>query len=199
MIFHEVVPKSVQKKNRWDQTVIWDWPKETHFEDGEITKKYWKWRNAGMNAKYPIRYPVGYSNRSKCRSVIYGEKGDYEELDYVKSRKKVYAPVYISLVKKEKKFKELKKRYEDGEHLMIIDVDGPNEWSLDYYKDEYGVDDDFIKGDSMKASKKNLHIMLNDTKHPFGHGYCLAMALKGYTVKDLKKKKSKKRGKKKKD
>lgn len=29
----------------------------------------------------------------------------------------------------------------------------------------------------MLITKENISIMLNDTKHPFGHGYCLAMAL----------------------
>ena len=35
----------------------------------------------------------------------------------------------------------------------------------------------FIKYKTMLATKENLDIMLNDTKYPFGHGYCLAAAL----------------------
>ena len=30
---------------------------------------------------------------------------------------------------------------------------------------------------SWNITKKNIDIMLNDTRHAFGHGYCLAMAL----------------------
>ena len=28
-------------------------------------------------------------------------------------------------------------------------------------------------------NQNNMRVMLNDAKHPFGHGYCLAMALLG--------------------
>ena len=45
------------------------------------------------------------------------------------------------------------------------------------YKQKYGVGNDFIQNDTMLITKDNIEIMLNDTKHPFGHGYCLAMAL----------------------
>lgn len=37
--------------------------------------------------------------------------------------------------------------------------------------------DDFIEGSTMLANDHNLNIMLNDTKHNFGHGYCLAWTL----------------------
>jgi len=29
----------------------------------------------------------------------------------------------------------------------------------------------------MLTTEYHLNVMLNDTKHPFGHGYCLASAL----------------------
>lgn len=41
----------------------------------------------------------------------------------------------------------------------------------------YNVDDSFIQNHTMLATKENLNIMIDDIKHPFGHGYCLAMAL----------------------
>jgi hypothetical protein len=99
------------------------------------------------------------------------------KLDYVESRKKIYVKEYCRLVKKHPKFKELKKRLEKGENLLITEVDGPHQESLDYYKEKYGVDDNFIQDDTIIVSENNINIMLNDPKHPFGHGYCLAMAL----------------------
>lgn len=65
----------------------------------------------------------------------------------------------------------------DGKNLLIVEVDGPHGESLDYYKKKYKVDDNFIEDDTILATKENLKIMLNDTKHAFGHGYCLAVAL----------------------
>ena len=60
---------------------------------------------------------------------------------------------------------------------MIIEVDGPHQESLNYYKHTYGVSEDFIDKNTISVNENNMKIMLNDTKHPFGHGYCLAMAL----------------------
>ena len=71
----------------------------------------------------------------------------------------------------------LKNRLINGENLLIIEVDGPHQESLDYYKEKYEVGDDFIQKNTMLANDENINIMLNDTKHPFGHGYCLAMTL----------------------
>ena len=78
---------------------------------------------------------------------------------------------------KEPKFQELQKRWQNGENLLIIEVDGPYQESLEYYQKEYSVDDDFIQQDSVEAIEHNLAILLNDGKHPFGHGYCLAWSL----------------------
>ena len=99
------------------------------------------------------------------------------KLDYVASRKAIYVREYCKLVKKEPKFKELQKRVKKGENLMIIEVDGPHQESLDYYKVKYGVGNDFIVNNTMLINERNIKIMLNDTKHAFGHGYCLCMAL----------------------
>jgi len=53
----------------------------------------------------------------------------------------------------------------------------PQERSLGYYMKTYSVSDDFIEDGTIIASEKNLRIMLNDPKHAFGHGYCLAWCL----------------------
>ena len=58
-----------------------------------------------------------------------------------------------------------------------MEVDGPHQESLSYYKTMYGVPDDFIIGNTMLCTQSNLDLMLNDPKHNFGHGYCLAWSL----------------------
>ena len=63
---------------------------------------------------------------------------------------------------------------------MIIEVDGPKQESLSYYMQEYNVGQEFIVENTIDCTEKNMEIMLNDTKHPFGHGYCLAMCLLDY-------------------
>jgi hypothetical protein len=181
---YETVPKTVCKYSRYDNRIIWSWEAERHatkLEDGsyDLNEKYFIWRNAGMLAKDAIRYPVGFKDRHKCLFSLKEEDGKIlpKALNYVEGRKEIYLPVYTKLVKKEKQFFELKERLKKGENLLIVEVDGPHSESLPHYQEKYNVDKDFIIGNTMLATKENLSIMLEDTLHPFGHGYCLAVAL----------------------
>lgn len=172
------VPATQQPYSRYDPRIIWDHPAEVHVierEEGyELQDAYYAWREKLMSCPYPVRYPVGYDHRHTC---LFALDENYTPLDYIESRKKIYFTLYVDLVKKEKQFRELQKRLYNGENLLIIEVDGPHEESLGYYMTKYGVKDNFIENNTILANKENLEIMLNDTKHPFGHGYCLAAAL----------------------
>ena len=173
---YEEVPYSKERYSRWDNTIIWEHPSERHVsKNGKVLRAYYNWRKKGMYNKYPVRYPVGFSYRNKCLYSLYKK----QKLDYISSRKKIYLPTYCRLVKKEPQFIELAKRLENGENLLIIEVDGPHQESLSYYQQKYGVGDNFIKNNTIKINKQNIDILLNDPKHPFGHGYCLAIALLG--------------------
>lgn len=182
---YKKVPRSKQRYSRWDSRIIWEHPAETHIietdDEYEFTDEWLNWREKGMNAPYAIRYPVGYNNRHKVMFALAEKKNgeiDYENpLDYIEARKVIYLPLYTKLVKEQRQFHELKERLQQGENLLLIEVDGPHQESLDYYKEKYGVDDTFIEQDTMLATEDNLKIMLEDPKHPFGHGYCLAAAL----------------------
>lgn len=181
---YQEVPKSKRYYSKYDKTVIWDHPAETHAilqDDGtySLTPEYLAWRTKGFNCKYPVRYPVGFNHRHNCLYALKSLDGqiDPTPLDYIESRKQIYLPVYIELVRSEPQFKLLVEKLRNGENLLIIEVDGPHQESLSYYRGKYGVKDDFIENSTMLATKENLDIMLNDPKHPFGHGYCLAIAL----------------------
>ena len=181
---YESVPATTQTYSRYDTTIIWQHPSEQHVDITEdsyhLKNAYFAWRDKLMFCSYPVRYPVGYEHRHKCLfALAEDDKGDidYTPLDYIEARKKIYYSLYINLVKKEKQFKQLQQRLSDGENLLIIEVDGPHEESLEYYKTKYQVSDNFIENNTLLATKENLNIMLNDTEHPFGHGYCLAAAL----------------------
>jgi hypothetical protein len=188
---YEVVPKTTQRFSRWNNKIIWEHPREIHYntevrdakgnpEEGQITDAYWAWRKKGFQTPDAIRYPVGFKARHNCLCALADEDLD-TPLDYIDSRKRIYVPTYIEMAKKTELFSELSRRlYEDKENLLIIEVDGPHQESLSYYQETYpdvGISDDFIQDHTMLATHQNLEIMLNDPKHPFGHGYCLAMAL----------------------
>jgi len=171
------VPATKQIYSRWDSTVIWNHPKEIHIDanTGEPNDVYWAWREKGMNAKEAIRYPVGSgTHRARCMHIL-TDKG--EKLGLVEGRKQVYMKVYCALARKEESFEKLKKRLEGGENLLIIEVDGPHQESLEYYKNTYRVNDDFIVDHTIDINIYNMGIMLRDPKHSFGHGFCLASAL----------------------
>lgn len=172
------VPEVREVYSRWDPTVIWSHPEETHMdEDGELTDEFWAWRAKGLANPYAVRYPVGNtSHRNLCQYLL---TDDGRKLGIVDGRREVYLGVYAALVKKERKFKDLVERLKMGENLLIIEVDGPHQEALQYYMDTYDVPDHFIEEHTMLATESNLEIMLNDTKFSFGHGYCLAMAILG--------------------
>ena len=81
------------------------------------------------------------------------------------------------MVKDQPSLGKLKKKLGKNTNLLIIEVDGPHQEALDYYKEKYNMSDDFIENNTMLATKENLDIMLNDAKFPYGHGYCLARVL----------------------
>lgn len=175
---YKTVPDSTQYYSRHDKTITWSYPKENHINlNGEVLPAYWTWRQKGMSNKYFVRYPVGFNHRSECQYCILDKDSD-KKLDYVESRRQIYIPTYCDLAKEESVFfPELKARLANGENLLIIEPDGPHQESLDYYKSEWRVTDDFIVDNTMLVTDENLTTMAFDTKHAFGHGYCLAMAL----------------------
>lgn len=170
------VPNIKTPKSQFDRTTIWEHPEEIHVDENkEPNEKYWKWREKLLKNQHPVRYPASHKNR---KNALYSlkEKGD-KKLSYVEARKEIYIPEYVKLVREQKDYKDLKKRLESGENLLIVEVDGPTQESMPYYQKKYKVSDDWIKDHSIKATKENIDIMLNDERHSFGHGYCLAMAL----------------------
>lgn len=185
---YEIVPKAYEVYTQRYRVIAWQHPMETHIKDGYFTPEFWAWREKGFRNGISVRYPVGRQNMHRCKFAIPYDTpsptdgtlvsvDSIEQLDYVQGRKRIYLPLYVDLVKKHSMFRELQERYKKGENLLIIEVDGPHEESLSYYKEKYGVDDSFIQRDTMIASHENLKIMLNDTRHCFGHAYCLSVAL----------------------
>jgi hypothetical protein len=179
------VADSQQKYSRYDSRIIWRWKSNIFIQNDKILPDYWLWRKKGMQSPDPIRYPVGFNGRSTCIGAIktydiYDEPKnltDFEILDYIESRKQLYYPLYVNAVKKHRQYKVLQDKLNQGINLLICEIDCSYQDSLDYYKQTYKVNDNFIKDWTMEVNKENMEIVLNDTRHAFGHGYCLAMSL----------------------
>lgn len=179
---YQKVPEVKLKYSRYSKKITWDRPEEVHVENKKITDAYWKWRNDGMHNADFIRYPVGFNNKSDGLCALVKNGNSFTPLGYVEARKQIYLPLYSSAVKQQSQFEDLLSLLDMKRNILIIEVDGPHGEDLQYYKDKYDVDDTFIENNTMLVNKKNIEIMLNDTKHPFGHCYCLAMNLLGHEI-----------------
>ena len=122
----------------------------------ETVKKYW---HSVTEAKR--RYPG-----SKDKKVMYAHfEHDPEKMDYVTSRKKVYVPLYIELIKDREMTQHWKKEVDAGKDITIYDFDGPR----------------LKNGDvtCLEVTTEMLKEKINDPSFPFGHGYIVASLLKG--------------------
>jgi hypothetical protein len=167
---------------------FWSHPSEQHVNDDlSIRPEYFAWREKGFNFPYPVRYPVGRDYRARA-SCLYSLKTQADgsidlsrQLDYIQARKEIYVTEYCKSLHHETNFLQLCDRFLNGENLLIVEVDGPHQESLSYYTKKYGVPINFFEGGTVAVNVDNMKILLNDPKHPFGHGYCLAMEIMGIT------------------
>lgn len=164
----------------------WNHPFEFHVVNNIITENFWKWRRKGFSLKYPITSPVGKSSEEKylgfipihCNLTEDISVENVEILDLIQARKLIYFKLYSKLIKKEKQFYELKEWLKNGQNLFIIDPNGPYYEDIDYYKEKYKVEDNFINSNNITdATAENLKIFLNDGLHEAGFSYYLAALL----------------------
>lgn len=139
-------------------------------DDGQLTESWYKFRAKGFAKNKGDRHPMGtkskeikfvdergknhYKYYSANCSVHFGQK-----LDYIKSRKLIYAPVYAWLVSRTPAFSELEKLVKSGISVQILDNDvlpGSHSVTVDFLKER-----------------------INDPSVPFGHGYVVAGLLVG--------------------
>lgn len=141
-------------------------------ESNNITDHWHKFREKGFAKETGDRHPEGTKSKEVIDTDIKGrnryryytpEYAVYngEKMYYVTSRKKIYAPVYAELVKKQPAFIELKKLVDKGGKYQILDLDGPTD------QPSHLITVDLLKH------------KINDVSAPFGHGYVLAGLLCG--------------------
>lgn len=163
-LYECVTPQKIPM-SRWQKDhIIWEHPGEVHLKDGEPTKEYWKWREKGMNNQYAVRYPNGFHGRKKCKfSLFLNEStGEYERLSYIESRKKIYCAEYARMVRDNNDFIQLKNIIENGQNIMIIEVDGPDP-KLNYAPyDRINTDNPGLVMD-----ENTVKLLINDERKPF--------------------------------
>lgn len=170
-----------QPISQYDSRTRWEHSKETHLEDDNPTKAYWKWRKKGFKHYRWVRYPNGYKNHSQAKGSVLGTKKDFKIVGYIEARKKIYFPKYCEIARKTKQFKKLKKILNEGGKIQINEVDGPT------------VDVDYpyclTENGSIEITENILRALIKNPKQAFGHGYCLAACLLDIDLKITPKKK----------
>jgi hypothetical protein len=174
-----------QPLSRYQPNLVrWKHPKETHINKVDkddkpvLTPEYWAWRKKGMTNIRWVRYPNGWTNHSKTVCSIVGTVDNYEKLDYIAARKKIYFAKYREIAIKTKMFKDLKKRVSAGEKIQINEVDGPS-----YDKDVHPYNK--VKNGSLEITEQTLIDLINNPKQAFGHGYALAACLLDLDLRDV--------------
>ena len=89
-------------------------------------------------------------------------------LDYVSSRKMVYVPYYKDLIEGREMLLYWIQQVQLGHDVTIYDFDGPR-------LEDGGVT-------CLEVTEELLIHKINDTRHPFGHGYVVASILAGIPI-----------------
>lgn len=133
---------------------------------GKPTADYWEYRKqrfstpidglGNIEKRYPNR--MLHCQTKDCQGYIWYNKetGKYEILGWVASRKKAYIREYAKLFVKTDAYQEIKKVYESGKKIALIDFDVYN-----YYKED-----------------KTIFDVINENRQA-GHGYVIKMLLEG--------------------
>lgn len=108
-----------------------------HDDNGKPNSKYFEWRNYYYSLDTDDRKILRHTNEtlgcshSDTRYFAYYNKetGEWEALDYVTARKKVYFPEYAKLVVNTESYKWLKSLVDSGKKIALVDFDAYNFYS----------------------------------------------------------------------
>jgi hypothetical protein len=143
-------------KGYWNFESYWQSGKKFEGLPHASSKRWWR-----QQTKPKRRYPG-----AKGRKVEYAEFGDAVRLDYVASRKKVYVPEYAALVKGRRSLVDITAWVKAGRSVTVYDFDGPRDAATDGPL-------------CLELTKALLREKINNTRHPFGHGYVIAACAAG--------------------
>jgi len=176
------IPKTMSRVPRYNAAVAWSWDEVTnHIEpNGAIINmpEWLIWHNALCRNKYAVRYPFSFDPavRKSTLGVIPRELLQAYRADSVNTnvhvnnllgiadgRKNVYFHYYLPAVDTQHPaYRKAIGKLEKGAKMLWVDVDGPRQEGMPYYREKYGVPNDWIQGHSVGVDETALRIFLND-------------------------------------
>lgn len=139
------------------------WPTAGHIKDGtesEPTANWFRFRAKVYAMQKGKRRPLPFRQYGCATASRYNGRA----YSYVDSRKHIYTRYYYQLIKHLPAIKEMQKMVADGKRLMIIDGDGAPRSLYPH---------------GLVLTEESWNQMINDPRHPFGHGYVVAAAVAG--------------------
>lgn len=98
-------------------------------------------------------------------TVSHAEDEEGAHYGYIESRKKLYVPQYLEMIKGREALVKCKKFRDEGKDQVFMDFDGP--------KDAEGKDT------CVEVTVETLRQYMQDTRFPFGHGFVVAAEVAG--------------------
>ncbi len=118
-----------------------------HWDGGHPNEDWLPWALEGWINPQGVRYPMGKGHIPVCTWW------DGQALDYVSARKRIYLPLYCRAAIRTSAWQRLKALYQERGEVTILDFD------------------------VQCRNGRSYEDILNDPKHPFGHGYALGWML----------------------
>lgn len=147
-------------ENYWHSYKIHDYLGHTTDDAKRDSYIQW-WKNLTQGKR---RHPL------TKKPPVYAIYEDGVVRDYIDARKNIYVPQYYELMINTESFKKCQKMVSEGKNIAIYDFDGPR---------------DKNKGNlCLEVDLELIKNKINDPIFPFGHGYVIAAALKGYKPSD---------------
>ncbi|MEO0236632.1 MAG: hypothetical protein ABIN35_00170 [candidate division WOR-3 bacterium] len=140
---------------------------ENYWQSGKVfegiphqqSQRWW------LSLKEPKRrYPMG-----KGRKVLYAIFNG-QQYGYIESRKHVYVPEYYQLILNKPSLIKWQNLINQGHDVVIYDFDGPRSSTSEPL--------------CLELTKELLIDKINDSTHPFGHGYVVGATLMGLVPQD---------------
>jgi len=120
--------KTVAKQNQ--KKPEWIWPAEKHLgKNEEPNNDWWKWHDALLHHHRAVRRPNGKAIPEYAWWMD-EETGEYEKLNTVEGRKKIYIPILKKLYRAHPVYKQMLKEFRNGQNMILIEPDGP--WNVAY-------------------------------------------------------------------
>ena len=158
-------------ENHWQYQKVHEELGHWNPDTKQPTDEWYAWREGGMTrvtrkGKGIRTDPqVSKLKKSSANWKPIGAWWNGELIGLIEARKKIYVPYYLELIRKTNALKEMKHMIDNGDNLMIMDLDGP---SLESHP---------IGIVLCSAGYEDIATALNDESRSFGHGWIVAAEL----------------------